>query len=247
MINYENAALPFNLLYMPASGNRKTGSIPQTYTGHESCPIDCAMRAACYADHGHTAPVVKRCANENDPRAVRTYSELRALVSTAIREGADILRHGVAGDFAIRGGNQIDKNYLLGLAWAYQKIGFGYTHCVQCVRTDKALLAARSAGFNINYSCERIVDAEKAALRGFPAVLTVPRDSDIPRFTKKGIRLVQCPNQTRGISCAKCRLCARQDRKVIIVFKAHGPVRIAARCIEVAQHEKRKIIPIRAI
>ena len=54
----------------------------------------------------------------------------------------------------------------------------------------------------------------------------------------KGIPAVQCPAQTKGITCKECRLCSR-DRESVVLFEVHGQSKGKARRviqIKRAQH-----------
>jgi hypothetical protein len=40
--------------------------------------------------------------------------------------------------------------------------------------------------------------------------------------TIAGRKVVQCPAQTKGLTCEQCRLCARPNRKSTVAFVVHG-------------------------
>jgi hypothetical protein len=46
-------------------------------------------------------------------------------------------------------------------------------------------------------------------------------EADIAALKAKGIPAVQCPAQTKGITCKECRLCSR-DREAVVIFEVHG-------------------------
>ena len=75
----------------------------------------------------------------------------------------------------------------------------------------------------INISANSVEEAEKYFEQGFPSVVVVPENQPEKTTTKTGKKLVVCPEQTgKAESCAKCLLCARKNRKVIIGFRVHG-------------------------
>ena len=237
--------IPHGMLYLESSSQAKTGDVPQTYTARTSCPADCPLKKGCYAAAGHCALVLKRCDSaESDKRGVVTWGQLARKVDESRAAGKDLIRHGVSGDLAAPGSNLIDHDYLRGLCAAYAGLAYGYTHCVQCEEDDRALKEAAAAGFVLSYSCETEAEADRAVSHGIPAVIVWPKGTTIPAKTAGGHRLVQCPQQTRGIKCADCRLCARAGRKTIIAFEAHGATRVVARALEEAQKSPRKITPV---
>lgn len=63
-------------------------------------------------------------------------------------------------------------------------------------------------------------------------------EADIAALKAKGIPAVQCPAQTKGITCKECRLCSR-DRESVVLFEVHGQRKGKARRviqIKRAQH-----------
>lgn len=81
-----------------------------------------------------------------------------------------------------------------------------------------------------------IVDEEEDGLN---VVLTsIYPEADIAALKAKGIPAVQCPAQTKGITCKECRLCSR-DRESVVLFEVHGQSKGKARRviqIKRAQH-----------
>lgn len=64
---------------------------------------------------------------------------------------------------------------------------------------------------------------------GLNVVLTsIYPEADIAALKAKGIPAVQCPAQTKGITCKECRLCSR-DREAVVLFEVHGQSKGKAR------------------
>lgn len=236
--------LPHGMLYLEGSTQAKTGDIPQTYASRTSCPVDCPMRSGCYAAAGRCRLVIRRCDADSDKKQVASWMRLAAKVDASRAAGRDLIRHGVGGDIAASGSNLIDAHYLRGLTAAYAGLAYGYTHCVQCERNDQLLREAAAAGFILSYSCETEAGADSAVASGIPAVLVWPKGVPVPGHTADGNMLVQCPQQTRNVQCKDCRLCARKERRAIIVFAAHGAHRVVARALDAAAKTPRRVIPI---
>ena len=80
-------------------------------------------------------------------------------------------------------------------------------------------------------SCETVPQALEAMGRGYAAALVVgehPQDGRVwyPHGSGGGIRVIPCPEQTRGVTCRECRLCMRDGLlkgiRAVIAFAAHG-------------------------
>ena len=90
-------------------------------------------------------------------------------------------------------------------------------------QNKQAIRKANQSNFTINISSNSVEQAEKYFEQGFPSVVVVPENQPEKTITKTGKKLVVCPEQTgKAESCAKCLLCARKNRKVIIGFRVHG-------------------------
>jgi hypothetical protein len=142
----------------------------------------------------------------------------------ALPEG-QLWRHNEAGDLPGRG-SVVDSSKLTELIDAnFGRRGFTYTH-KWSLDTHNIISLANRQGFTINVSCDSFEDIDRirAALKGrrLPLVVVVP--SDHPQFseTPGGSKLVVCPNETTGITCAECELCANPNRNSIVAFRAHG-------------------------
>ena len=58
---------------------------------------------------------------------------------------------------------------------------------------------------------------------GNPVAVTVPEDTPEKTTSPEGNKVVVCPVQTdKAPNCAKCLLCQRGKRKVIVAFRVHG-------------------------
>ena len=211
---------------VPASGNAKTGKCFQVYAARGTCPTSCPFRThgGCYAENFHC----KRVWNSAEgPEAASLDGLAAALIGAGMSTAAPgaFVRHGVAGDFACEGSARLDVQLLHALASIYGAAGVqavSYTHCAPTAAAYAAVRAAAALGLVVNFSCEHAEQADAALDAHCPAVLEVPADESIPARTPAGRRVVQCPAQTAGRTCAQCRLCARSARSVVVAFVAHG-------------------------
>lgn len=91
----------------------------------------------------------------------------------------------------------------------------------------------------VNISCETVDEAITEKEYGLNVVLTsIYPEADIAALKAKGIPAVQCPAQTKGITCKECCLCSR-DRESVVLFEVHGQSKGKARRviqIKRAQH-----------
>lgn len=199
----------------------------------------------CYAAGGHLA---MHWAQVSAGKRGVSYDAFLASVSAL--PFLQLWRHDQAGDLPGRG-DAIDTEALLRLVAANAgKRGFTYTHKPLSVPGNaEAIAAANAGGFTINLSGNNLPHADKLfdAAVG-PVVSVVPieyqrretgagknhqwletlpeyraRIAALPTTTPAGRPIAVCPaTYLDNKSCANCALCAVRDRKVIVVFPAHG-------------------------
>lgn len=201
----------------PVSKNTKTGPIPVSTSSRDTCPVNCAVRAACYASSGPLA--LHWTAVSNGSRGTEWSGFVSAVAS--LPEG-QLWRHNQAGDLP-GNGRTVDPVALGQLVHAnIGKRGFTYSHY-----RDAASLAwikhANAWGFTVNLSANSLEDADTLADTGAgPVVCVLPSTQTQNTVTPKGRRVVICPaTQRDDVSCATCQLCQRQ-RETIVGFPAHG-------------------------
>jgi len=212
--------------FTPVSGNIKTGPIPVTTSSNYTCPDSCPFkRGGCYAKGGPLAiHWAKVSAGERGDTLETLAEKLRALPP------GQLWRHNQAGDLAGEN-NSIDNKALQTLVFANKgRKGFTYTH--KPLESDNNLEAdnrasirwANANGFTVNLSANNLAHADRlAALDCGPVVCVVPQDTASTFHTPAGRKGIICPAQQKeGITCAKCGLCQKVNRTVIIGFTAHG-------------------------
>lgn len=201
------------------SANAKTGPIPVSTSSGETCPEACPFKSkGCYAKGGplalHWSKVTSGERGIDWPAFIREVRNFPA---------GQLWRHNQAGDLPGIG-NAIDAVKLRQLAKANEgKRGFTYSHKPPTGSNLSALRAANAAGFVVNLSANSVSHADTLAKTGLPVAAVVPQESPDRFTTPEGNRVVVCPAQrVDGISCDKCRLCAKADRGFIVGFKPHG-------------------------
>lgn len=213
--------------WTPKSANAKTGPIPVSTTSAATCPPECpfADGGGCYAESG---PLALHWRKVTAGARGGSLADLCASVA-ALPDGA-LWRHNQAGDLP-GAGSAIDAAALGALVAANTgRRGFTYTHKPvtagpHAAANRDAIAAANAAGFTVNLSANSPAHADTlAALNIAPVCAVIPADMPERATTPAGRPIVACPAQTRdGISCATCQLCARRDRRGVIVgFYAHG-------------------------
>lgn len=126
---------------------------------------------------------------------------------------------------AATGTEQIDTDYLAALLDAVPRRGVAWTYS----HFAAALLPVAKAGQTvINASCDTEAEAVAAVNIGRPAVLAAPTDAadTFPKVVD-GVRFHRCPAELAdNFTCAQCGngspLCARPERREVVVFVAHG-------------------------
>jgi hypothetical protein len=222
--------------FIRASGNRKTGPIPQTYSARSTCPPSCAHYGAdCYGEDYFT-----RMQWDKVPARGISIDALAAQIASL--PPRTLWRMNVAGD--LPGSGETVDAYALGQIVKANtgRRGFTYTH----KHSKQAIKWARHAtdwGFVVNLSADDAGHADRLSGQGLPVACIVPSDTPKLSYTPEGRRIVVCEYQTREEStCENCgnfdAWCARADRDFIVGFRAHGTR--AKRTDELA----RRVIPI---
>lgn len=209
--------MPYSVHLSLKSGNVKTGPIPVSTTGRDTCPVDCAVRAACYASSGPLA--LHWNAVSNGSRGTDWSGFVSAVAS--LPEG-QLWRHNQAGDLP-GNGHTVDPVALGQLVHSnIGKRGFTYSH-YRDAASLQWIKHANAWGFTVNLSGNDLQDADTLADTGAgPVVCVLPSHQTQNTVTPKGRRVVVCPaTQRDDTSCATCQLCQRQ-RDVIVGFPAHG-------------------------
>jgi len=211
----------YNVQVTAASGNAKTGPIPTTSRGLETCPATCPFRpdgeiGGCYG----TGRIF---ALANKWSSWYTFAAALAKLKGTKPTRKMIARDRVVGDIVGEDGKP-DYGYLTFIAEVFATVdrrAFGYTHSTDVVGTRVP------TNYTLNMSCETVGDVEDAFTRGLPAVI-VGDAADLPVKIGKA-RVVQCPAESRDeVTCASCGLCALKGRmdspetSPVIRFTPHG-------------------------
>lgn len=200
------------------SANKKTGPIPVSTTSNNTCPTGCGQYSACYAKSG---PLALHWSAVSKGQRGMTLEQFCAAIEE-LPEGT-LWRHNQAGDLPGYDGD-IDRRALADIIFANRgRRGFTYTHKPMNKSNAQVVKCANKLGFTVNLSADTVAQADEYAAMGIaPVVLTVPEDTRQNFTTPAGNKVVICPAETRGVTCADCKLCAWSERKAIIAFPAHG-------------------------
>lgn len=213
------------------SGNRKTGPISTTMTTSDSCPDACPLkRNGCYADYSFVGMHWRKLDKERG-------LSLKALCAFIKKRATHVWRYAVAGDLPGEG-DSIDTCALIDITEANRgKRGFTYTHKPVLYDTvtrytvhrhiadgnRKAIERANKNGFTINLSANDPNHADALYdLEIGPVVCLLPEGAPKQSKTPKGRCIAVCPAEYAEIDCARCQLCAKANRKVIVGFRAHS-------------------------
>lgn len=198
------------------SGNTKTGHATVTYRSQETCPDECPLYGkGCYAK-GRIFAIPERHGVVDETG----YDAVLDLARTMPQGG--IFRANVSGD-VLKSDGTLDQGYVDSLSYVAKKRQdtnvFSYTHAWR--RPD--VTPDMAPGVTFNASTESAEGIEEAVAAGWPTVVTDPGGAQtLIGQTIAGRKVVQCPAQTKGLTCEQCRLCARPERKSTVAFVVHG-------------------------
>ena len=235
------------------SRNKKTGNIPVSTSGKQTCPDSCPLKAsgACYA---MTGPLGLFWHKVSTGDAGASYDHFCKQVAALPDD--QLWRHNQSGDLQPTASDRetIDAPKLLALVEANRgRRGFTFSHFdpIENPLNNYALAMANNNGFTINLSGNDLNHADRLAETNCgPVVSVLPikyerrtertpagkqwaetvaeykaRLASLPKTTPAGRRLVVCPaTYSDDVSCKTCGLCQKQ-RARIIGFPAHGTSR----------------------
>lgn len=192
-----------------------------------TCPETCSFRDnGCYAQHGMTrrvvapldaAKVTGKAAMIAETVLIRSAFRGGRVPQDGKRGGRDLRLH-VAGDVASQAGAEL----LAGAAADWRARGGGavwtYTH------RWREIPAESWGQIAVWASCETPAEVREAHRHSYRASLVVPESLGSKRVGVSGVEVIPCPWETRGRTCAECRLCldAPLDPRHVIGFVAHG-------------------------
>jgi hypothetical protein len=200
--------------------NRKIGDIAATYLPiKQTCPNSCALKDnGCYAQVGYVGMWMMKL--EAKMAGVSAYDiirkEAREIAAYGPYAKGKILRLHVSGDARTTASVKL-------LAAAEKKWDgkvYTYTHAWRNV--------PRKAWGKISIlaSCESTGEAKEALKKGYAPALTVAFHPGDKAYMQDGLKIIPCPQQTRGVTCDKCRLCMNdamlRDQSAVISFAVHG-------------------------
>ncbi len=215
-------SLPPTLFHLTRrSTNKKTGPIPVSTSSAATCPLSCPLNQVCYAKHGPLAIHWRRVTAGTRGETFDEFLDgIRALPD------GQFWRHNEAGDLPGQG-DHLDIEKLQDLVDANKgKNGFTYTHkpALNDPGNAAAIRDANANGFTINLSADSIAEADELVqLEIGPVAVVIDEQHERGFKTPAGNYVAICPNaQDQRITCEKCQLCQRPDRKSIIGFPVHG-------------------------
>lgn len=203
------------------SGNAKTGKVAATYAPQSTCPTVCPLRGSgCYAESGNIRYTLARLDHTADSLAV-AMAEAEGIDNL---KGDIPLRVHVVGDCS----DNASANIVGSAMRRYEQKGsfaWTYTHAWRDVPHSEW------DGANVLASLENPADIPLARSQGYsPAIVVQAHESDKAYYVD-GQKVIPCPEQTKGITCADCGLCARFGKSAdspAIAFAIHGARKGAA-------------------
>lgn len=215
----------YKFLFVRKSGNSKIGYMSTCYTSKNSCPDNCPLKGnnGCYAACGmHTKPVWERV-----DKIVSSYDNFKKAFigrSGKVLKTYGTFRVNTAGDIATIGTSDVNVDILKMFTLISDILGvtcYTYTHCKASAKNLKILARYNEQGkVFVNLSANTVADVKKANKYNVQATTIVPTKK-VGVQNVKGIKVVNCINQLKGIQCKECKLCmSKHDYN--IAFTVHG-------------------------
>lgn len=207
------------------STNIKTGKIPVTTSGKQTCPQICPFKSeGCYAKYGPLCLHWEKVSSgERGTSFDEHLREIRKLPKSRLRLFQ-------AGDFP-GVGNKINIKQTKKLVNAVKGFeAFGYTHKDLNDKKNKEIIKyCNDNGLTVNLSANNLKHADELFdLKIGPVVVTLPEDSNKNIKTPKNRSVKICPAiSSEKVQCSNCggkrgSLCWQKDRDYIVGFTAHG-------------------------
>jgi hypothetical protein len=209
---------------MNMNGNTKTGRIPVTTSGRQTCPITCPLyEKGCYAKYNFLGNFWKKL-TEGKAKGGLTYNQLLEKIESL--PIGTLWRMNQAGDLQASRTGRISTRALKQLIRVNKgKNGFTYTHHRIDLSHNRNLIdLANKSGFTVNLSSNNLNEADwYLALNIAPVCTLLEVDAPNVSYTPLGNKVIACPaEKSDKVTCETCKLCAITDRDYVIGFRAHG-------------------------
>jgi hypothetical protein len=204
------------------SSNAKLGKVSATYAAQQSCPSDCPfLNSGCFAENGFTGGFITKRLNRHLPDDI-TPEQIAAEEAAAIDRltgDRDLRLHVVGDSRMLNGTRRIADAARRYIARGARRV-WTYTHAWRTV--------PRFAWGPVSVlaSCETEDEVLAARARGYATAMVVLVHDSEKLYGLGRTKLLPCPQETRGVSCADCRLCMDDRRlfaeNITIAFAVHG-------------------------
>ncbi len=216
----EVEVMPEPAIAVEKSGNSKTGTVSVTHASQASCPSDCPfLRNGCYAETGPQGAFVTAKLNASTEKRALQVARVEAAVVRKLTGKRDLRGH-VVGDCKTDATAKVVSRAYDAHAAKHGRSVWSYTHAWQDVARESW------GGVSILASCESVSQAKLAMGRSYAAAVVVDSFQQPKAYELDGVKLIPCPEQTRGVKCVDCRLCfndkALLEREAVIGFLPHG-------------------------
>lgn len=203
-----------------ASDNAKTGLVHATYASQNSCPSSCPLRGnGCYAEHGPMGIWTSKVKNAGPDATPIEVAQAEAIAIDKTLSGRLDLRLHVVGDCATNEAAAIVSEAALHVL-RKDRQAWSYTHAAADVER-------RAWGkVSVLASGERPEQILAYQNKGYATAMVVDKFEGDKLYQRDGLKILPCPNQTRGVKCVDCRLCLDDSRLhkqgITIGFTPHG-------------------------
>jgi hypothetical protein len=225
-----------------ATTNAKLGDVSATYAAQQSCPEDCIFyHAGCFAENGQIGGFITKRLNRNLPDDI-TPEQIAQEEAAAIDRlsGERDLRLHVVGDSKTTAGTRMIANAARRYIARGGRRVWSYTHAWRRV--------PRSAWGPVSVlaSCETGEEVLTARSRGYASAIVVDQHETDKLHRLGPINVLPCPQETRGVTCARCQLCMDdgrlRDLNITIAFAVHGSPRSKAQALRSLSQKKQAAV-----
>lgn len=201
--------------WISQTNDKKTGSIPVSYSPPSSCPDSCNLKTSgCYAWSLFYLGILGKKIQDETIK----FKSLTTALSER-RQGTKVVRHRVAGDVVGDVEETLNECRIIeeeGL------INLGYSHCW---KED----TAQPLKSYFRASCQNLTELKEARAMGWAATLIVPEGSPKKLKLPNNELAFMCPARhgvagKKDITCNSCTLCKVDDktRAKTVMFEVHG-------------------------
>lgn len=222
-----------SVLAIENTENTKVGNASTTYSGKNTCPNSCPLKAGgCYGCSGPVGVTFRRITDMKRGHIREAISEASKISKLS---GLKDLRIHTTGDCKSNEAAKIVSQAADKYAEKNGKKVWTYTHAWRQVSRQSW------SKVSVLASCDKVSQIKEANANGYAASLVVSQFKSDKVYIEEGQTILPCPNQVakgqgKAVTCTECRLCMNDQNLIknglTIAFQVHGPTKKARAALE---------------